>query len=506
MTENVNAGAVIEIITFLAKCWSENPQINVSFNLTSNAKNTINIIPMESLAGNPLDRYRQMRANVWLASTRKRLGSKNFSNDHAFGFVLGILETRYTQLVGLVQWPGMANEIIFNYTYQWMYRPLLDSIYGKPRILEALLQNYMFGDIKGNITERRLELVKKATRLAKKTVERAINENTDVLYNAVPQILDILELDPITTIPIAFPFSKKDIPINKDDLKKSIAKIESTIGLPKGVTYAEQTNDSIKGEYESLFGKSSIVEVIQDGISIPPYDNVDESIIYDQELITRLRMKFRNWKTSWKETLKNTGEEFDIESFIESGPVNPFLADARIETNANIMILLDHSSSISTIQTQYKKATLALCKVLADNNAKFSVYAFSTFAKSVVCWQIKSTSNKWDVICAKRLAQISANGSTPLAQIYDLMKPVLDIEKPEIFLTITDGEPSNTQSVQEFITSMRRHGTRMVALGLGSSVMRSMAIADNLKKLGFERVLAASRLNDIPSKVLGIIG
>ncbi|NIQ04677.1 MAG: VWA domain-containing protein, partial [Candidatus Korarchaeota archaeon] len=65
-----------------------------------------------------------------------------------------------------------------------------------------------------------------------------------------------------------------------------------------------------------------------------------------------------------------------------------------------IVILLDHSSSIASHQLEYKKATLALCEVLAYLKVKFAVYAFSTKERQVVCWLIKPDNMKWNYVCA----------------------------------------------------------------------------------------------------------
>ena len=43
----------------------------------------------------------------------------------------------------------------------------------------------------------------------------------------------------------------------------------------------------------------------------------------------------------------------------------------------------------------------------------------------------------------------------------------------------------------------------MVALGLGPGTSRATTIASNLKRLGYERTLATSRLQDILRKVAG---
>ena len=46
----------------------------------------------------------------------------------------------------------------------------------------------------------------------------------------------------------------------------------------------------------------------------------------------------------------------------------------------------------------------------------------------------------------------------------------------------------------------------MVAIGVGPDTPRATIITNNLKILGFERTLAVSRLNDIPNKVLSVLG
>jgi len=112
---------------------------------------------------------------------------------------------------------------------------------------------------------------------------------------------------------------------------------------------------------------------------------------------------------------------------------------------------------------------------------------------------------KWNNISAKRLAQIVANGSTPLAEVYDKMFPILQSKRPDIFLTLTDGEPSDSDAVRIMIKSLKGLGIKMIALGMGTNTIRATAIANNLRHLGYEKTLAVSRLNDIPSKVIRVL-
>jgi Mg-chelatase subunit ChlD len=220
-------------------------------------------------------------------------------------------------------------------------------------------------------------------------------------------------------------------------------------------------------------------------------------------LINNLKTKFRELRSGWKEQHLSSGDEFDEENYIEGN--EPFFTDIKKSIKTRIVILLDHSSSIASDALEYKKATLALCEVLAYLKVKFAVYAFNTDNRSVVCWLIKPDNMKWNNISAKRLAQIVANGSTPLAQVYDKMFPTLQSKRPDIFLTLTDGEPSDPDAVRIMTKSLKGLGIKMVALGLGSNTVRATIIANNLKHLGYEKTLAVSRLNDIPGKVIRIL-
>jgi len=146
-----------------------------------------------------------------------------------------------------------------------------------------------------------------------------------------------------------------------------------------------------------------------------------------------------------------------------------------------------------------------LCEVLAFLKIKFSVYAFNTTERQVMCWLVKPDDLKWNNSCAKRLAQIPANGGTPLAEVYDRLYPILNSKKPDIFLTLSDGEPSDTVAARSMVKSFKSIGIKMVAIGVGRDTRNATIIATNLKYLGFERTLGVSRLKDIPNKVLNVL-
>ncbi len=508
---------LLEIATFLVRRWSGKESVTVSISdikevQTKIRENKVLMFSLEKYQGTDFQKYRQFRTALWYESMRLRHSSKILSNDHAFGFILNTLETRRIETIGRTLWQGMDSEIIFNYGVSWLYRPLLNTLYGNTRIVEGFAQYFLLGDIKGELSPNAFDKVQKASKVAEEFVREAIEKKygTEWIEKKVSEIIKILEIDPLLTIPISIPKISTGIALSEHEFMKTLNKVakyrEKDFGQvdSKEISEGKQVFEEFKvllQEAKKSENKGLTSEVV--GISIPNATNVDETKIYDTDLINNLKAKFKEWKSGWKEQHVVSGDEFDEEAYMEGH--RPFITDKKIAIKAKIMILLDHSSSIAEQEIQYKKATLALCEVLEFLKVKFSVYAFNTEQKQVVCWLIKPENLKWNNTSAKRLAQIKANGSTPLAEVYSLLLPTLRSKKPDIFLTLTDGEPSDPDAVRSIMHDFKSLGIKMVSIGVGPDTGDAIIIANNLKRLGYERSLAVSRLNDIPKRVLNVL-
>ncbi|MGI0046861.1 MAG: VWA domain-containing protein [Nitrosotalea sp.] len=509
---------LLEIGTFLVRRWSGKEKITLSIKdqkgiQTKLRENKITMFPLDRYHGTDFQKYRQFRTALWYESMRIKHSNKILSNDHAFGFILNTLDTRRIETIGRRYWQGMDEEIIFNYGFAWLYRPLLNSLYGHNRIVEGFTQYFLLGDIKGDVQSSSFEKIQKAVRIANEAVKEAVEKEYEIdwLEKKVSEIIKILEIDPLLTIPISIPKITSGIAMSEQDFMKTLNKIakyrESDFGELDSTKISEgkQVFDEFKvllEEAKRSENKGLTVEIT--GISIPVLTNVDETKIYDIDLINNLKSKFKEWKSGWKEQHVVSGDEFDQETYLEGH--KPFIMDKKIAIKTRIFILLDHSSSIDEQETQYKKATLALCEVLDFLKVQFSVYAFNTEQKQVMCWLIKPENSQWNNASTKRLAQIKANGSTPLAEVYNLLLPTLRSKKPDIFLTLTDGEPSDPDAVRAVMRDFKLLGIKMVAIGVGPDTGGAITIANNLRRLGYERTLAVSRLNEIPKRVLNVLG
>ena len=512
---------LLDVATFLSRRWSGNSRIVIS--LTSDKmptakpdKNQIVLPIINYFSGTDFQKYRQWRAALWYESMRMRHSSKVLSYDHAFGFLLNTLEKKRVEFLGLLQWQGMVKEIIFNESIFWLSCPLLNSLYGRHKIVEAFSQYFLTGYIKGELFGSEFNRVKSSAEFANSLVEQAIRSNygTDWIEGHIPKLIKMLEIDPLVSIPIIAPRTRIGLSINRSDLLKSIENVLSTKYKPDEIddrtTKKVVEGNDVLNEFNTLLNESTKTEnkgyesLENLGLSIPKKLDLDETQIYDTDLIEKTKAAFRDWKTGWVELHDRFGEEFDSESYVEMLP-KLFLTDVKLSIRTKVAILLDHSSSIEDVELQYKQATIALCEALYHLGVKFAVYAFSTEARQVKCWIIKPLNIKWSTISARRLAQVKASGGTPLAEIYGLLLPITKSFKPEIMVTLTDGEPSDSDAVRQMVLSYRKMGINMVALGVGRSINDSVGIAHNLKYLNYQKTLAVSRLQDIPKKVINLL-
>src|SRR5918911_2689253 len=511
---------LLDVATFLARRWSGNSRIVISImrDMIPTArpeKGQIVLPNIDYFPGTDFQKYRQWRVALWYESMRIMHSSKVLSYDHAYGFLLNTVEKKRVEFLGFLQWQGMVKEIIFNESIFWLSCPLLNSLYGRHKVVEAFSQYFLTGYIKGELFGSEFDRVKTSAEFAKGLIDQAIKNNygTDWIERHIPKLIKMLEIDPLVSIPIIAPRTRIGLSINRSDLLKQIENILNTKYKPDEIdTTTEKVveGNDVLNEFKTLLNESTKTEnkgyesLENLGLSIPKRLDLDETQIYDMDLIEKTKAAFRDWKTGWVELHDKSGEEFDSESYAEM-LAKPFLTDVKLSIRTKVAILLDHSSSIEDVELEYKRATVALCEALHYLGIKFAVYAFSTDERRVKCWVVKPQNVKWSVISARRLVQIKASGGTPLAEIYGLLLPVIKSFKPDIMVTLTDGEPSDFEAVRGMVLTYRKMGIKMMALGVGRNINDSVGIANNLKYLDYEKTLAVSRLQEMPKKVINLL-
>jgi hypothetical protein len=533
---NIRNDVLLEISTFLARRWSNINDVTVIISRerktsTNIEKKKITLPELGYFYGNTFQKYRQWRTLLWYESMRLKYSFKIYDIDIAFGYIFNIIETKRVEILGLDEWRGMIKEIIFYESLSGNYKPLLNSLHGKIKIIEAFSQFFLTGFVKGEIYGGENERVQRASEYAQNVINEYIknykknnrqtnpSEDQKLLESETRKIIKILQIDSLMSmppIPIIMPKNKFGLSMSHEEVINQIEKIvklkNKEIEIEKLGKDIEQGKD-IKEEFKVLVKESKKndnkgYETIENlSITIPDNNiDIDENRIYDYNLINKIKTALKEWKSGWKENYDYFGEEIETEHYIERQQ-KVFISDKKISINVKISILLDLSSSIEDNEIEYKKAAVALCEGLEFLGIKFSIYAFNTESRSIKCWIIKPQNVRWGPIYAKRLMKIKPLGGTPLAEVYGILQPVINSFKPDIFVTLTDGEPSDMDAVRKTVLSYKRSGIRMIAIGLGSDINDAIGIGYNLKYLNYEKTLSLSkkRLQDIPKKVLRLL-
>ncbi len=509
---------LVELATFLVKAWSGR---NVVVKMRSAEprvileQSTVVVPTLEHYYGNDFERYRQWRVLCWLSAMRLKHSTKILSDDVAYGHVLNTLEQKRVERIGVVEWPGMIDELIFSEAVSWQNRPVVNSLYGIHRRVVAFSQYFLTGYIKGDLDGFEMARVERAAKIAEDVVEEAVQKGygTSWVEQSVQKILKELGAAPLLSIPLPIARSKMGVKVRNEELIALIERMLKTKAR-RIEEYDASVRDILEGrkiraEFESIRRLSQATEM-QEKVSVAKFpveipESPDaESLLPDTDLVNKLQRLLKNWKSGWVERQSGTGEEFDVEGFLH-GRDKSFVREIDLRVKSKLAILLDHSSSIQAGEADYKRIFIALCKVLDYLGVKFVALAFNTTKGAVKCWVIKSPEERWTKISERRVQNVMASGGTPLAEVYRNIELLVKSFKPEIFLTLSDGEPNDPTAAKEAISELRRMGVRMVSFGIGENTSRALAITRNLKKLGYDKCVAISRLNDIPKKVITLL-
>ncbi|HZH39230.1 MAG TPA: hypothetical protein VEX17_04130, partial [Bacillales bacterium] len=482
---------LLDISTFLARRWSNHDDVVVTISrenktYTNLDKNKITIPQLEYFYGNTFQKYRQWRTLLWYESMRLKYSFKIYDTDIVFGHIFNIIETKRVEILGLDEWKGMVKEIIFYEALSGNNKPLLNSLHGKAKIIEAFSQFFLTGFIKGEIYGGENERIIKASEYAKNSIKEYIKKHEKMdklldpqsdqkwLESETRQIIKILQLDSLMSIPpitIIMPKNKIGLSTSHEEVEKELSnQIEKIVKSKNKEIELEKVKKEIvqgkdiKEEFKAIVKESEKNDnkgyESTENLSITvPYDNIETDVkkIYDYNLINKTKTALKEWKSGWKEKYDYQGEELELENHIERQP-KIFISDKKISINVKISILLDLSSSIEDNEIEYKKAAVALCEGLEYLDVKFTIYAFNTESRAIKCWVIKPQNVRWGSFYAKRLMQIKPIGGTPLAEVYKILQPVINSFKPDIFVTLTDGEPSDMNAVRSTISSYKRYG------------------------------------------------
>ena len=288
------------------------------------------------------------------------------------------------------------------------------------------------------------------------------------------------------------------------ELAEHISK--NILAVPKEIEFEIKEIEKLEFQYKQVHAGKGGDEI---KILVPRKMYNDYMDVYNEGLVNHVKQALRHIRRGWKEGKSDTGS-FEVDDYIAKR-YPPFIDEERVGSkNVEVIILLDHSGSMGEYQTTYKQVVVALCEGLNYINAKFQVYAFNVPRRNgkqiTSVWQVKALSEKWGVTSMMRLAQIEADGTTPLDEVYRILFPVVSSKSRDncMFITFTDGEPNYEYATREMITAYKKT-CDMYAITYNPELVRCENLVRSCRNLGYEKVAGITDISKFPQAVLSMI-
>jgi Mg-chelatase subunit ChlD len=538
----VRVEAVLPVAQFLGRAWSGKP-VTVRLDMRGEQANTYgNVIELPPPSRYPvtglIESYRLWRASLWHESMHQHYGLpkpiSETENNATLHYITNVIEDYRIERLGVREYPGMRRELELRRAVYFNLAPKATDI------LDMFRHSMLYGAVKSDNVP---DSVYRATAYAIDRVERGVDSPTIAL-----QVCKILGLQPDESVSFMLLYNLKkctvpsDKKIKQNQLEQVVKewvekkkefdeKTEQEAGKSESEPETEEeeeeeteeeveeqveeileTDEEVEEEIQLIREEDRRIEKMRkretaqaEGLKLPAQLNVDESEYYNQELITHLKSQLRRLRKGWKEIPASSGE-FDVDSYVTRHS-KVFVDEERLKVGGyRVIILVDHSASIKSYMHTYKTACIALAESLSTLNIPFAVYLFSEWGGYAEVYLIKTFEEKWTRMNARRLAQIPADGTTPLTEVYDTLEKVVYSSKgPLYFITLTDGAPDHPYTCKQMITHLKKF-CRMFAVGFGNSMKEVVTLTNNLAKLGYERYVALDDIRKLPEKVLKLLG
>jgi hypothetical protein len=536
--------AVIPIAQFLGRAWSGKPQLYVRLDSSappyaqvSTQGDSIIIPPPSRFPTTGLvAAYRLWRASLWHEAMHHYYGIPKLEQRYTkLAEVLNIVEDYRIEELGVREYPGMKRELDLR---RAVYYHLAGEPYSE---IEAYAQLLLLGAAKGGVTSRVVE----AVRYTKEAIAQGVDSITvarkvceilsvrpeqyhiprvNVIQYTVPQekriktskLKEIVEgwLSLSKNQPIQTDLKHQEQPTTQAQERQLVSlksiedEAEEILAVPSEI---EEELSQIKNEDRRIeYSRKGAASEVAEGVMLPSKLDVDESKFYDQELITHLVSQLRSLRKKYKEVTSTTGE-FDVDSYV-SRHSKVFIDEEPLKIGGfKVLLIVDHSGSIAGYDKAYKTACIALAESLSTLNIPFAIYVFSEYSgygcpPVTQIYMVKGFHERWTRMNAKRLAQISPAGGTPLYDVYLRLTPLIQKHKGRLYvITLTDGMPHGPESCKRLIMSMKQQ-CRMIAVAFGRDMDEAVRLAMNLRQLGYERYVALDDVKKLPEKVLGLLG
>ena len=279
---------------------------------------------------------------------------------------------------------------------------------------------------------------------------------------------------------------------------------------PEDIKKAKKGSTDVEQEFED------VTHVRDDQMTAafqPVTSAADPSLYRDSNFISKMNTALRDWKTGWKEFVGKKGSRLSIPEYIRSRGEEPFVTTLkRSARGRKILVVADFSGSMAGKQEDYKKAIVSSMEVLDSIGTETALYGFGgeIGSNEEFFFKVKRFEEpRWRPNHSAKAAALSATyGSTPTASAYEGLAGYIKKHRPDVTVTISDGEPNgepdSVERAERMVKELKRN-TRMVAFGIGDDAAEASAMARTLKGFGYNSVFSVDNVRDIPLKLVRLM-
>lgn len=243
----------------------------------------------------------------------------------------------------------------------------------------------------------------------------------------------------------------------------------------------------------------------------------------DAAFITKMNDAVRDWKVGYKRVVGESGTRLSVQEFIRHRDT-PFVSNIKKSAKGKkILVIVDFSGSMASRQDDYKKAIISSMEVLNGIGTETALFGFGgeLGSEERFFFRIKKFEEpKWKPDHAAKTSALLANyPGTPTWEIYNGLEKYIKKHKPDVTVTVTDGEPcaigvDDDKAKQYTVDAIRRlkKNTRMVAFGITPEATAYVtkeqyraAMDESLRSENYNGYFLVDRLNEIPPKLVKLI-
>jgi len=489
------------------------------------------------------DKYRIYREGVWhetchIKNTPEDLykWSTDIERD-----VANIIEDRRIEDIGVEEWPGYLPERIYMQAYASALRPDVSTQYNKnmpPDAIvnqyarrEAFLQRLLIGKTRGELQKAEQERVEEIAKNVEDGLAKLKGENPQVvtrgIQNMVREAVAKLGLIDRPKPPSQWEDSYTEEYAKQQGKQQASRKVKADIekfikekgdqakkekredgdntpateATKQDVDRARSGSEQVQAEWEKIQKKQA---VDTDLIGWNPTSSVSPPELFrDQRFITSMNIQLKDWKTGYKTVVGESGARLSIPDYIRHQDT-PFATQLKQSVKGRKMLVLaDFSGSMRPKEEDYKRALVSSMEILGSIGSNIALFGFGGDpAVGDVFFNVKRFEEpKWTQSHSAKLSAIEATfDSTPTAAAYQALEKYVQRHRPDVMITVTDGQPDRPDQTKEMVSRLKR-STRMVAFGIGDR----QRMEPSLRFFGYNQSFVVEDIHEIPPKLVKTI-